>query len=118
MDRKRSEKIVNERLEKIGLGSDQIFFFGRRSGSRLDPIFWDRAIHWDHEIAKLDGDLIFSLIFGEYEPGLFFLIIGRYQLISLIGRSVYPNIPIHSITFQQTFIWKINYDLTLKQFKR
>ena len=26
MDLKRSEKIVNERLEKIGLGSDQIFF--------------------------------------------------------------------------------------------
>ena len=28
MDRKRSEKIVNERLEKdrIGIGSDQIFF--------------------------------------------------------------------------------------------
>ena len=57
MDWKRSEKIVNERLEKIWkdcqwkIGNDPIWigsdlFFGRRSESRLDPIFWDSAIHW------------------------------------------------------------------------
>ena len=43
-DRKRSGKISNNRLEKIGWGSDQVFL-GRRLVSRLDPMFWDWAIH-------------------------------------------------------------------------